>query len=277
MKELLIDTLLDTAKLCPFLFLSFGIIAYFELQLKVKSVDLFNKTLRMGPLVGGLLGIIPQCGFSVLTANLYASGIVTTGTLISVLLSTSDELLPILISSNVPFCEILQIILIKLAIAVFVGFLIDYLIKDRKTSFTNVTVCTDSCCNESILASAFKHTLQTASYILLTTLIINLAIFFIGEHTIGALLNSHHLLSPMIASFIGLIPNCAASVIISELYLNGIINLANCIAGLLSSCGVALVVLFRVNRDCLKDNIEIVILIYVISTISGLLLNLLFG
>jgi len=275
MKDLIIDTLLDTLKLCPFLFLSFAVIAYFELKFKAKSLSILNKTLKNGPLAGALLGVVPQCGFSVFATNLYSIGIITAGTLISVYLSTSDELLPILISSNAPIGEILKIVVIKVVIAIVAGFTIDYLLKDRKEVETDVEICTDSCCDNGVVIPAISHTLQTALYILLTTFVINLLIYFIGEETIARLLNGRHFFTPLLASLIGLIPNCAASVIITELYLNGMINLASCIAGLLTGTGVATMVLFKVNKDCFQDNLEILAIIYFIGAISGIILNLL--
>lgn len=274
MKDLIFDTLLDTLKLCPFLFLSFAIIAYFELRFKAKSLNILNKTLKHGPCAGALLGVVPQCGFSVFAANLYSIGIITAGTLIAVFLSTSDELLPILISSNAPISKILQIILFKVIISIIAGYTLDFIIHDKKENETNVEICTDSCCDNGVLIPAIYHTFQTAIYILITTFIINICIYYIGEETIAGLLNNNNFFTPFIASLIGLIPNCAASVIITELYLNNIISFASCIAGLLTSSGVAIMVLFKVNKDCFRDNVEITAILYFVGVISGIILNL---
>lgn len=275
MKEILLDALLDTLKLCPFLFLSFGLIADFEYKFKSKSLEILNKTLKGGPLVGAALGVIPQCGFSVFATNLYSIGIITAGTLISVYLSTSDELLPILISSNVPISEMAKIIITKVVIAVVVGFALDFIIKDKKTEQSSATLAADDCCSDSILSHAVQHTLQTAGYILLITLVINFLIYWIGEETIAIFLSGKSMFAPFIASLIGLIPNCAASVIITELYLSKMIRFSSCIAGLLTGSGVAILVLFKVNKEYRKDNFEIVSILYFVGAISGLLLSIL--
>lgn len=275
MKEIIMDTLIDGLKLIPFLFVAFLIIELIEHKLSNKNKDLISKTGKFGPLFGSILGAFPQCGFSVLTTNLYVTRIVSLGTLISVYLSTSDEMLPILLSQNVSIMLIVKILLIKVIIGMFSGFIIDFILR-KKEKNTNIDyeICDEeNChCKDHLLLSVIKHTLHITLFLMIMTFLIN----FLVEYT--GILDTNNIISNnpftvFITSLIGLIPNCGASVMITTLYVKGVISFASLISGLLTGSGVALLVLFRSNKK-LSENIFILSLVYFIGVISGLVIEL---
>ncbi len=272
MLEVIQDTLLDTIKLLPFLFVAFLIIEFIEHKLSNKQENIISKSGKLGPIVGALLGAVPQCGFSVLATNLYVTRIISLGSLISIYLSTSDELIPLMISHNAPITKILSIVSIKVVIGIISGFLIDLFI--RKTTKSDFVLCEDEdCdCDHSIIKSSLIHTLKIAFFILIITFLINILFHFVDLSFLESALKNNKILTPFIASLIGLIPNCASSVMISELYLNNLISLGTTLSGLLTGSGVAIMVLIRKNKN-ISENIFIIGLIYVIGVIWGLLFN----
>lgn len=272
MLEVIQDTLLDTVKLLPFLFVAFLIIEFIEHKLSNKQENIISKSGKLGPVVGALLGAIPQCGFSVLATNLYVTRIISLGSLISIYLSTSDELIPLMISHNAPLTKILSIISIKVVIGIISGFLIDLFI--RKTDKSDFVLCEDEdCdCDHSIIKSSLIHTLKIAFFIFIITFLINVLFHYADLSFLESALKNNKILTPFIASLIGLIPNCASSVMISELYLNNLISLGTTLSGLLTGSGVAIMVLIRKNKN-ISENISIIGLIYVIGVIWGLLFN----
>lgn len=277
MKEVIIDTLLDTIKLVPFLFIAFLLIELMEHKLSKKSKKIITKSKKYGPLLGSILGAIPQCGFSVMATNLYVTRIITLGTLISIYLSTSDEMLPILISKKVPISLISKIILIKVLLGIIYGIIIDiiYTKAFNNKAKENYEICDkEHChCEENLLLSSLKHTLKISLFILITTFILNTLFYYIGEDFLYKILLKNTILGPFITCLIGLIPNCGASVIITELYLNNAISLPSLISGLLTSSGSALLVLFRANKN-IKENIFILSLLYLIGIFTGIILEL---
>ena len=277
MKEIILDTLIDALKLLPFLFITFLIMEYIEHKFSEKSKDKISKSGKYGPVIGSLLGAIPQCGFSVMATNLYSARIITVGTLISIYLSTSDEMLPILISNGKDANTILKILVIKIIIGMLCGFIIDFILrKNKKDNLDIKHLCEEEhCdCDHGILKSALKHTFSIILFIVIVTFILNLMVHFLGEENIGKLFLKDSIFSPFLSSLIGLIPNCASSVILTELYLSNIISLSSCIGGLLTGSGAALIVLFRVNKNK-KDNIKIILTLYLIGVIFGVILNIL--
>ena len=272
MLEVIQDTLLDTIKLLPFLFVAFLIIEFIEHKLSNKQENIISKSGKLGPIVGALLGAVPQCGFSVLATNLYVTRIISLGSLISIYLSTSDELIPLMISHNAPLTKILSIISIKVVIGIISGFLIDLFI--RKTTKSDFVLCEDEdCdCDHSIIKSSLIHTLKIAFFILIITFLINILFHFVDLSFLESALKNNKILTPFIASLIGLIPNCASSVMISELYLNNLISLGTTLSGLLTGSGVAIMVLVRKNKN-ISENLFIIGLIYIIGVIWGLLFN----
>lgn len=278
MKEIILDTILDGLKLLPFLFITFLIMEFIEHKFSNKSKEKIASAGKFGPIFGSLLGAVPQCGFSVMATNLYATRIITLGTLISIYLSTSDEMIPVLLSEKADFSIIMKIILIKILIGMICGFIIDFILrkKTNKKKYEIKDFCHDEHCDceHGILKSSIKHTFNILLFILIITFILNAGIEYLGEDNIGKLFLKNNFFAPFISSIIGLIPNCGASVVLTELYLKGAISFASCISGLLTGSGVALLVLFKVNKN-IKENVKIIILLYLIGVLSGLIINLL--
>lgn len=279
MWDAILDSLIDTVKLIPFLLITYIIMEFIEHKTSHKTKDAIKKSGHFGPLIGGILGVVPQCGFSAAASSLYSARIITLGTLIAVFLSTSDEMLPILISEAVDIKVILSILGIKLVIAVIVGFIIDLFFRKKFETAENEPEIKDLCehehchCEHGIFKSALKHTINITLYIFIISLILNIIIFFIGEDNLAHILNSTPVIGPIIASLVGLIPNCASSVIITQLYLSDVLNFATMIAGLLVNTGVGLLILFRTNKD-LKENIKITVLLFAIGVIFGIIFDL---
>lgn len=279
MLEILLDALLDTVKLIPFLWITYLIMEYIENKTSNKMKEKIQKSGKFGPLLGGIVGILPQCGFSASATNLYASRLISMGTLIAVYLSTSDEMIPIFISEAMPIGLMLEILGIKLILGVFFGFLVDFIFRNlnkKREAEDTTDICEEEHCHcheKGIIKASLLHTINISIYIFIITLIINGIIGLVGEETIETFIKNNVFLGPVIASLIGLIPNCAASVIITNLYIENVINMASLIAGLLTGAGVGLIVLFRMNKKHWKENLIIVGLLYVIGVSSGLLLQ----
>lgn len=279
--HILEHTLLETLNIIPFLFVAFLIIEFIEHKLSKKSKKVIEKSGKLGPLLGGALGMIPQCGFSVIATNLYVTRIISLGTLISIYLSTSDEMLPILISQKADISLIIQLLLTKFVIGMIAGFIIDLIIrkynkKNKIKKKEDYSICKDEHCHcekENLFLSSLKHTLKTVLFIFLVTLVLNAMMEYLGNTYISELFMKDSIFSPFISSLVGLIPNCGASVILTELYLNNVISLASLISGLLTGSGVAILVLFRTNKN-LKENISILGLTYFIGAFSGLIIEI---
>lgn len=277
MVDIILDTLIDTLKLIPFLFGAFIIMEFIEHKLKDSNKEVLAKSGKYGPLIGSLLGVLPQCGFSVAITNLYVCRIISLGTLIAIYLSTSDEMLPIMISNKVGIKFILIVLLIKVLIGMICGFIIDFLLRKRKIESNSITTFCQKkhCdCEHGILKSSLIHTFRIAFFILVVEFILNTSISDLGKDNIAKLLMVNSNFGPFVTSLLGLIPNCAASVIITELFLSGTIPFGSLISGLLTGSGVAFVILFKENKN-LKENIFILSLVYLIGSISGVIINLL--
>ena len=274
MKEIIIDTLIDTLKLVPFLFIAFLLIELFEHKFSKKSIKVVESSGKYGPILGSILGIIPQCGFSVMATNLYVTRLITLGTLISIYLSTSDEMLPILISEKAEFSLIIKILLIKLFIGMLVGFIIDKIFKVKKEK-KNYDICEEEHCHckESIIISSLKHTLNIVVFILLINFILNICFNYLGQDYLSKILLKDSFFGPFISSLIGLIPNCGASVMLTELYINNAINFGSLISGLLTGSGIAIMILFKTNKHFL-ENLKIVGILYLIGVLSGIIIEL---
>lgn len=279
MLEVLEDTIIDSIKLIPFLFVTYLIMEFIEHKASEKTEELIRKSGKFGPVLGAFLGVVPQCGFSAVAANFYAAKIITRGTLIAIFLSTSDEMLPILISEGADIWTIVQILLIKVVIGMGLGLTIDLLQKNnRKMHDANIhQICEEEQCHceeEGIVKSSIKHTIQIFAYILVISLILNIIIHFVGEERIANLIVNIPILGTLISALIGIIPNCASSIILTELYLEQIITVGQMIAGLLVNSGIGILVLFKVNKDY-KDNFKILGILYLIGITSGFILDLL--
>ena len=274
------DTLLDALKLLPFLFVTYLIMEYIEHRTSEKSRLLMEKSGKYGPAFGGLLGVFPQCGFSTVASNLYAGRIITLGTLIAVFLSTSDEMLPVLISEQAPIGTILKILAVKVVIGVCAGFLVDLLSKksrghDRKKMRIEQMCDREHChCREgNIFSSALRHTFQIFLFIFVISFLLNLLVDFAGEDKLEAFLTGRAILGPLFAGLIGLIPNCASSVLLTRLYLSGMLGAGSMFAGLLAGSGVGLLVLYKVN-DNIQENVRITLLLYGLGVLCGIAIEL---
>ena len=279
--DILMDAVIDTVKLLPFLYLTYLLMEYLEEKAQAHTVAIVKKTGRLGPLAGGIAGIIPQCGFSAAASSLYAGGVITVGTLLAIFLSTSDEMLPIFISETVPAGTIVKILLTKAALAVVTGFAVDLLNRVRHAGKKQLEerhihdLCIqDHChCEEgNIFLSALRHTLQIALFIFLLSLAIGFLIEFVGEEALGGVLVNRPVTGVLLAGLVGLIPNCGASVMITELYLKGILGTGQMMAGLLVGAGVGLLVLFRSHRH-VKKNLQIMAALYAGGVFWGMLIE----
>lgn len=278
MKDVILDTLLDTAKLLPFLYLAYLFMEFLEHHAGGKTERLLAKSGRVGPLWGGLFGIVPQCGFSAASSGLYAGRLITTGTLIAVYLSTSDEMLPIMISHGIfPY----KLLLAKFAVGVLAGFAVDLIagIFRRKHPATDDAKIEDICerehchCGDHIALSALRHTLRIAAFLLVITFLLNTAVYLIGEDKLAAVVGNKPVLANLLAAVVGLIPNCASSVVLTELYLSDVISVGALLSGLLVNAGVGLLVLFRNNRP-VRDSFRVLAILFGVGVLAGLLVDL---
>ena len=273
------EALMDGAKLLPFLFITYLVMEYMEHKTSQKTRLILQKSGRWGSTLGGVFGVVPQCGFSTAASNLYAGRIITLGTLVAVFLSTSDEMLPILISEHVKLPVIAKILLLKAAVGIVTGVLVDLWMQkrngDHKDELRIEQICDHHHCHcgeGNILKSTFSHTLQIFVFIILVSFLLNLVIEWIGDAALASFLSSKPVLGPMLAGVVGLIPNCASSVVLTQLYLEGVLGAGSMISGLLSGTGVGLLVLFKVN-DNVKENIRITALLYVIGVLVGVVME----
>ena len=278
--DILLDTLLDAVKLLPFLFITYLIMESIEHRTSQKTRRIMKNSGKCGPVLGGALAMFPQCGFSAAASNLYAGRVITLGTLAAVFLSTSDEMLPILISEKTGPGTIIRILAVKVFIGIAAGLLIDLLHSRQKKAVDDELrinhICEHEHCNcgeESIFKSAIKHTVQIFLFIVAVSFVLNLLIQFVGEERLAALVSGNSVLGPVIAGLVGLIPNCASSVVLTQLYLEGLLGAGAMLAGLLAGAGVGLLVLYRVN-DNVKENIRITVMLYMTGVLSGILIEM---
>jgi len=272
-------TFKDSFKMLPFLFAAYIIIEFIE----HKSSDKLVRSLQKFGVVGGaVLGGVPQCGFSVAASNLYAGRIITAGTLIAVFISTSDEAIPILLSSNGNLNVILLLITVKAILAVIAGAMADFIFKGffNKSNNEGIAssihhhVCTDCGCHDDpgILKPALKHTINIFIFLFITNFLINFFIEYVGENNLSEILLHDSIFQPALAGIIGFIPNCAASIILTQLFIAGSISFGSVIAGLSTGAGVGLLILFKVNRN-INENLKIMLYIYVFSVLAGSLIQ----
>lgn len=278
MKEILVDAIVDVLKLLPFLFLTFVLLEYLEHKMSKKNNIILVNNRKMGPIVGAILGAFPQCGFSCMATKLFSSRVITIGTLIAVYLSTSDEMIPIMISTGIRAGDIIKIIGIKIMIGITLGFIIDLICQkknniDYQKNIHDMCLHDDCHCEKGIMYSSFLHTLSILLYLFFSTLLINVLIYLIGEEQITNFLVTHQSLTYFISSLIGLIPNCASSVILTEIYTTNMISLGVLISGLLTGAGAGLLLLFKTNKN-LKENIKIIAILYFVGVLVGYIIDL---
>ena len=278
MQDCLMDGLIDTLKLLPYLFITFLLLELLEHKLSKKNEKVLSKNKKYGPILGGLLGAVPQCGFSAMASSLFSSRVITIGTLVAIYLSTSDEMLPIMLSEHVDIKELLLIVGFKVLVGILVGLIVDIILKKKEEKMDKHIhhMCEEEHCHcdsEGIFISSIKHTIKIGLFILIANLAINLIIYKIGEDNLSDLLLKKNIITYFLSSLIGLIPNCAASVIITEVYLSDLITLGTLISGLLTGCGLGLLLLFKTNKN-LKENLTILSIIYFVGVLVGILVDL---
>ena len=276
MIDVLIDGVIDTLKLLPYLIITFLVLEFLEHKLTKKNQKLLINNQKYGPLLGGVLGALPQCGFSTMASSLFSARVITMGTLIAVFLSTSDEMLPIMISEKTDIKILLGIIIFKVVVGIIIGFIIDLIFRKKKYSKEINDLCEHDHCHckeKNIFLSSIIHTLKTALFILIANILIGIIIYKVGEENVSHLLLNNNILTYFISSLIGLIPNCAGSVIITELYLSNLISIGTLLSGLLTGSGIGILILFKTNKN-IKENILILSTIYFIGIIIGIIVDL---
>lgn len=277
MWDCLLDALFDSLKLLPYLLVTFLILELIEHKIKYKKV--FSKKRRLMPVVGGLLGALPQCGISAMAANLFSSHIITVGTLIAIFLSTSDEMLPLMLGEQVEVSLILKAVGLKVLIGVIIGLIVDFVWQRKKKDKAEPDIahfCEGEHCNcekNGIIISSLLHTLKTFLFVLVANMLINILIFMIGEETIANVLLDKNFWVVLLSALIGLIPNCAGSIIVTELYLSGLLSFGSMMAGLLTGSGIGWLLLVKNNKNY-KENAIILAIIYAVGVILGGILNL---
>ncbi len=277
MIEIITETLLDALKMTPVLFLAYLLMEYLELKAGEKLNRTVSKVGYLGPAIGSLIGAVPQCGFSGAVAGFYTARIVTLGTMLSVFLSTSDEMLPILLSSDVGYYVIFKVLLFKVLGGALCGFIIDIALRVMKKSrVTSSDHIHDFCeqehcdCHENIFLSALKHTLKVLVLIIVVSFGLNVVFEYVGNDVLKGLFTSTPFVSETVSGFIGLIPNCSVSVLITDLFVEGVITPGAMISGLMTNAGVGLLVLFRLNKN-IKENIIITAILLVLGIVMGIL------
>lgn len=272
-----LDSLSDSVKLLPFLFLAFLFMEALEHSAGGKINKALASSGKAGPVIGALLGCVPQCGFSVFSANLYSGGVIGAGTLIAVFLSTSDEAVIIMLSNPDKKQEILKLIAVKVIIAVIFGYIITLLERIKPAPKKQVEdLCKECGCDEDdgIFMPALRHTVKILAFLTVIIFFINLFVEMLGTQRLSSILLSDSVFQPFIAALIGLVPSCASSIILTQLYLQGAISFASVIAGLCTGAGAGLIVLFRENRN-LKENFFITFALYAAAVLSGTVIQIL--
>lgn len=268
------DAVLDTLRILPFLFAAFLALEAIEHYSNQFSNRLLARVGKAGPLVGAALGCVPQCGFSAAAANLYSGGLLSLGTLLAVFLSTSDEAVFILLAHPGNEKTVVRMLVLKMGIGMTAGFLIDILFRGKKKEKHIEEMCKTCGCSDGngIFRPAFIHTARLAVYLFAFTFCLNLVLAFAGVERFAEILGKDTLLQPFIAALLGMIPNCAASVLITELYLSGTLSFGAALAGLCAGAGIGPVVLFRSNHSP-RENAGILLLLYGCAVIAGIILG----
>ena len=303
--DVIADSVLDTLELVPFLFVTYLAMEALEHSTEGRVQGIVARAGHAGPIVGALLGAIPQCGFSAMAATLFSGGVVTVGTLVAVILSPSDEMVPVFLAHQEPVGRLLSIMLLKVVVGIIVGLLLDAVLHAVRHVGNPKPHIHDLCerarchCEDeegeedalseqasgdathahhhghghwAIVRSAAVHTVQVTGFILLVTFLFGLLIEVMGGDELALLLGSHPVRATFLAALVGLIPNCGASVAITELYLDGVLGAGPMVAGLLASGGVGLLVLFRTNNN-VRQNIAIMAFVYVVGVVVGLIVS----
>ena len=276
--DIILDSVLDLLKVLPFLFGAFLLIEFLEHKAMDKVVYRLQHVGVLGPLAGALIGIVPQCGFSVTAADFYSGRLITIGTLAAVFLSTSDEALLIMMSEPSAIPYLARLIICKVIIAFVFGMLLDLIARNVRKRVVIETpfeeLCQDCHCHEnhSIVRAALNHTLKIAGFLLVINLILGTVMELAGETVIARLFLTDSIFQPFLTALIGFIPNCAASVLITQLFIDGTLAFGSTVAGLCTGAGLGLIVLWRTNHR-VWENLLIMVYLYVVSVLCGMILN----
>ena len=279
--EVLHHALEDSVKMLPFLFAAYLLIEFLEHRHSETVERVLAGGGRFGFLPGAVLGLVPQCGFSAMAANLYGSKVITLGTLIAVFIATSDEAVPILAAMPGQWGALAKLLAAKLLAAVAAGFLLDVGLKKAVpqnlrggfSGHAGDVDCHDHEAKQSVFVAALRHTLHIFLYIFLFNLVLGAVVHAVGADAIGSFVARAGLWQPVLAGLVGLVPNCAASILLTQLYAVGQLSFAGAVAGLSTSAGVGLAVLFRANKS-VKQNVFIVGLLYVLGVCAGMVAGL---
>ncbi|MCI8464936.1 MAG: arsenic efflux protein [Lachnospiraceae bacterium] len=306
--ELLIDALvdggLDTLKMLPFLLVAFLFLESLEHYSEGRRDNFLTKIGAAGPAAGAIFGCVPQCGFSVAAANLYAGGVITVGTLLAVFLSTSDEAILLLMGHPGQAGTIFKLLAVKVVCGIVFGYAADILLRNSPIKRKRLgAICGDCGCHEEeersvdastevsveeerehdlageshgsyrVFRAALYHTAEVFVYLLSFNILLNILLGAVGIEWLSGLLFKDSLLQPVLAAFLGLIPNCAASVILTEFYLSGVLSFGAAVSGLLSGAGVGLAVLFKIHREK-KENLKITGMLLFAAILSGIFLQI---
>lgn len=281
MIEILTDALADSIKMLPFLFAAYWLIEFVEHRHSLGIEKLLAGGGKFGFLYGAALGCFPQCGFSAMAANLYGGKMITLGTLIAVFLATSDEAIPVMIASPRHWKSLAVLIAAKVVVAVIAGFCIDFFLRrliprslrGGYTGNIDWVDCHEHNRQESILAAAVRHTAHIFAFILVFNIVIGAAVELTGLERLTAFLSRRGVFQPLISGLVGLIPNCAASILLTQLYMDGIISFGSVLAGLCTGAGVGLAVIFRSNKN-LRQNLFVLLLLYITGCAAGMAVQL---
>ena len=249
MLDIIMDTLLDSVKLLPFLFLTYLAMELLEHKAGGRLLKKISVVDKAGPFLGAVFGVVPQCGFSAAASSLFAGRVITVGTLLAIYLSTSDEMLPVFLGEGLPVRVIAVVLGIKFLIALLCGFVTDLLLRRPKERSVSELCQKERChCERGLFVSAAYHTARTLVFVLLINVMLGVALAFVGTERLSAFLLRVPFLAPVLSALLGLVPNCAVSVAIATLYARGVLSFGALLAGLLPGAGAGLLVLFRASR-----------------------------
>ena len=278
------DSAVDCVKMLPFLFLAFYLLEVVEQHASDRMTAMLGRSGGLGPLIGSLLGSVPQCGFSIMASDFFASGVISMGTLLAVYLSTSDEAIIILLTDPEHAKDILFLVLTKVIIGTAGGYMVLFFerkVFGRSPEKVRKEAQITHIGSESpavrpgfrdLLIPAWNHTKEVFVYLFIFTFLIGFIMEGFGKNAIQSIFLSGSAFQPLIAAVIGLIPNCAASIMLTQLYMDGVLSFGSAIAGLCSSAGLGLLVLFRMNRS-MKENITVLAFLVAIAVTAGSILQ----
>lgn len=270
MREIIHEAFLDSYTILPILFITYLLFEYFERHNHLESVKKLLSLKGLGPLIGAILGVFPQCGFSIAAAGLYVSNSISMGTMVAVFIATSDEAIPILMSYPNQIHTLLYLIVGKLILAFLAGLFIDMIYHPKKRIANIHDICEDE--HENIVFVALKRTVKIFVFIFLINIILGVLISLVGEDHLSMLLMKDTFMQPFIAAVFGFIPNCAASIILTQLYIAESISFGSFTAGLITNAGLGMLVLLR-SEQHRKDAMITGSYLLIVAFVCGLLLQ----